>query len=155
TLAVDVVHPAVIAAAQTALERDPELERRPAMRAVQVQHADAAAAIAKDHEILTQNAHSQRRRHEIARERDRLPEAAQILAARRSGTDLGQLGIRRRNLAAAIAVEGTGLQLRDSRAGSLHGNPSLAPTSEQSQVEAVSREGSAKRTRSPPANREA
>ena len=31
------------------------------MRAVQVEHADAPAAIAKDHEVLAEDAHAQRR----------------------------------------------------------------------------------------------
>ena len=72
--AVDVVDPAVVAAANAALERDPELDRRAAMRAVQVQHADAPAAIAKHHQLLAEDPRSQRRRGEIAREGDRLPE---------------------------------------------------------------------------------
>jgi len=42
----------VIAAADAALDGDPELERRPAMGAVQVQRADVSAAIAEDHQIL-------------------------------------------------------------------------------------------------------
>src|SRR5262249_8934110 len=134
TAAVDVVHPAVVAAAKTALERDPELQRRPTMRAVQVQHADAAAAVAEHYEILTQEADPQRRRGEIAHKRHRLPEAAQILTARRSGTDLGQFGIWRWDFAAAIAIERTGLRLCGARSSSLHGIPSLAPTSERSQA---------------------
>jgi hypothetical protein len=64
------------------------------MRAVQVQYADAPAAIAEDHQILAQEPHSQRRLREIARERDGLPEAAQILTARRARSYFGQLGIR-------------------------------------------------------------
>ena len=42
TAAVDVEHPAVIAAADAALDGIAELERRPAVRAVQVEHADRA-----------------------------------------------------------------------------------------------------------------
>ena len=85
------------------------------MRAVQVQHADAPAAVAEDHQVFTEDPDPQRRRCEIARERDRLPEAAEIFTARRSGTDLGQLGIGRRDLAAPIAVERTGFRLRGAR----------------------------------------
>ena len=131
---VDVVDPAVIAAADASLERDPELERRPAMRAVQVQHADAPTAVAEDHEILAQHSHPQWRGGEISRERHRVPEPAQILAARCPGADLGQLRVGRRDVAAMIAVEGTGLLLRGARSSSLHGTPSLAPRSGGSQV---------------------
>src|SRR4029077_6736587 len=104
------------------------------MRAVQVQHADAPAAIAEHHQVLAEDSGSQRRQRELARERDGLPEAAQILAARRARTDLGQLGIRRGNVAAAGTVERTGLRRRGARSGSLHGTSSLAPTCEPSQV---------------------
>src|SRR4029077_984598 len=71
--AVDVEDPAVIAAAEAALERDGELERRAAMRAVEMEHADARAAVAEDHQILAEDAHAPRRPVEVARERDRLP----------------------------------------------------------------------------------
>src|SRR5580765_2429848 len=104
------------------------------MRAVQVQHADTPAAIAEHHQVLAEDSGSQRRRRELARECDGLPEAAQILATRRARTDLGQLGIRRGNVAAAVAVERTGFRLRGARSGSLHGTSSLAPTSEPSQA---------------------
>src|SRR5262249_7914085 len=120
TAAVDVVDPAVIAAAQAALERNPQLERRAERRAVQMQHADAPPAVAKDHEILAQDPHPQGRRREIAREGDGLPEAAQILAARRAGADLGHLGIGRRDFTATVAVERTGLWLGGTPSGSLH-----------------------------------
>src|SRR5207245_3863422 len=119
---VDVVDPAVIAAADAALERDPELERRSAMRAVQVQHADAPAAVAEDDQILAQNPRPQGRRREIARERHGLPEPAQVLAARGARSDFGQLGIRRRNLAATVAVEWTGFGFGAARSSSLHGS---------------------------------
>jgi hypothetical protein len=97
----------VIAAAQAALERDAELERRAAMRAVQVQDADAAAPVAEDHEIFAEDAHAARRTVEVAREGHRLPEAPQVLAARGAGTDLGQLRIRRRRRSTRVSVERT------------------------------------------------
>jgi len=86
TTSVDVVRPAVVAATQAALEWNGEFERRAAMRAVQVEHADASAAIAEDHEVLAQDAHAARRTIQIARERHRLPEAPEVFAAR-SGRD--------------------------------------------------------------------
>jgi len=82
----------VIAAADAALERDPELERGAAMRAVKMQHADAATPVAEGDQVFAEDPEPQRRRREIARERDGLPEAAQIFAARRSGPDPGQSG---------------------------------------------------------------
>ena len=118
TAPVDVVHPAVVAAAQAALERNGELERRAAMRAVQVEHADAPAAIAEDHEIFAQDAHAARRAVQIAREGHRLPEAPQVLAAGRAGTDLGELGIGGRRRSARVSVEraaGRGLRGHECR----------------------------------------
>jgi hypothetical protein len=56
--AVHVVDPAVIAAPDAALERDPELERGPAVRAVQVEHPHPPAPIAEDDEILTEDPHA-------------------------------------------------------------------------------------------------
>src|SRR5262249_11469502 len=91
------------------------------------------SAVAKDHEILAEDPHSQRRRREIALEGDRLPETAQILPAQRAGTDLGQLGIGQQDFTATVAVEWTGLRLGGTPAGSLHGT-FLSPASKQSQV---------------------
>src|SRR5262247_4265234 len=85
-----------------------------------MEHADAPPAVAKDHEILAEDPHPQGRHREITREGDRLPEVAQILSARRAGTDLGQLGIGRRDFTATVAVEWTGLRLGGTPAGSLH-----------------------------------
>ena len=92
------------------------------MRTVQVQHADAPAAIAEDDQVLAQDPCPQRRRREIARERHWLPEPAQVLAARRSRSDFGQLGIWGRDLAAMVAVERTECGLGAARSSSLHGS---------------------------------
>ncbi len=127
--AVDVVDPAVIAAADAALDRDAELQRRSPMRAVQVQHADAPAAIAKDHEVLAEDAHAQRRAGELAGEGHRLPEPAQVLAARRAGTDLGQLRIGRGDGAAVVAVEGREGHAADYPTG--RSTQTLAPQSRE------------------------
>jgi predicted nucleic acid-binding protein len=131
---VDVVHPAVIAAADPALHRDPELERRPPVRAVQVQDAELSATITEHHQILAQDAHAAGRGGDITRERYWLPETAEILAAESPRADLSQLRIRRGDVATIVAVEWTGLGLRGARAGSLHGTYCLAPRSEPSQA---------------------
>jgi len=102
---VDVEGPAVIAAADAAIERDAELERRPAVRAMQVQDADPPAAVTEHDEVLTEDAHPEWPL-EVSHERHRLPEPAQVLAARRAGPDLSQLGVRWRNGSAPIAIEG-------------------------------------------------
>ena len=96
------------------------------MRAVQMEHADPPAAIAEDHEVLAEDADAQRRLAELAREGHRLPEAAQIFAARRARAHLRQLGIGRRDGPAVIAVEPAGGRPGDTRSSPLHGTPSLA-----------------------------
>ncbi len=101
---VDVEDPAVVAAAQPALERDAELERGPAVRAVQMQDAGARAPVAEDHQVLAEDAHAARWPVEIARERDRLPESPEIFAARGAGTDRRELGIGRRGAATSVPV---------------------------------------------------
>jgi len=126
----------VIAAADPALERDPELERRSAVRTVQVQYADAPAAITEHHEVFAEDAHAPGRGGEIARERDRLPEASEILSAGSPRADLSQLRIRRGDVTSIIAVEWTCLGLGGARSGSLHGSICLAPGSEPSQAAA-------------------
>ena len=75
------------------------------MRAVQVQDADPRAAVTEHDEVLTKDAHPERPL-EVSHERHRLPEPAEVLAARRARPDLRQLGVGWRNRAAAIAIEG-------------------------------------------------
>src|SRR6185369_14557432 len=104
-LPVDVVDPAVIAAAEAALDGNAELERRAAVRAVQMQDADAATPVTEHHEILAEDPHAQRCVDEIAGEGHRLPEAAQVLPARRAGPDFGELPIGRHEAAAVVAIE--------------------------------------------------
>jgi len=83
--AVHVEDPAVIAAADAALLENAVLERRAAVRAVQLEQADAARAIAEDDEVLAHDPDPPRHVAEVAREGHGLPEAAQVLAARRAG----------------------------------------------------------------------
>src|SRR5262249_40638310 len=89
--AVDVEDPAVIAAADAPRLKDAELERRSAVRAVQLQQTDLPGAIAKDHEILAHDPDTPRDVRQVSHERDRLPEPSQIFAARgAAGTDTSQ-----------------------------------------------------------------
>src|SRR5260221_14664826 len=100
--------PAVIAAAYAALLDAAEFERGAAMRAVAMQEADAALAVAEDHQILAEDADRHRPAGELRGHRHRLPEAAVILAARRAGTDMGQLGILGDRQPRGVAVIGLG-----------------------------------------------
>ena len=88
----------MVAAAQAALLDDAVLERRVAVRAMQVQAADAPAEIAEHHEILAQRAHAQRHFGKLAQIGDRLPEAAVIFASRRAAHHLAKekIGLRLR-----------------------------------------------------------
>jgi len=72
---------------------------------MQVQDADLSAAVAEHDQILAEDANAERAL-EVSYERHRLPEPAQVLAARRARPDLRQLGVGWRNRAAAIAIEG-------------------------------------------------
>src|SRR5262249_32140875 len=74
--AVDIVEPAVIAAANAALGRNAELQRGAAMGAVLVQEAEPAALIAEEHQLLAQKLHQLRRLTELRAQQKRMPEAA-------------------------------------------------------------------------------
>ena len=63
------------------------------MTAVLVQQADAAAEIAEEDELLTEQLDDQRQIAELGAHRHRLPEAAHVLAARRTRSDMGELDI--------------------------------------------------------------
>ncbi len=100
--AVDVEDPAVVAAANPPLTDQAVLERRAAVRAVQLEQPDATAPVAEQHEILPEDPEAQRNVRQLPREGDRLPEAAEILAARRAGADPRELLVGRRDLARVI-----------------------------------------------------
>ena len=85
--AVDVVEPAMIAAADAGLADDAELERGAAVAAMRVQEPEAAAAVAKQHQILAENAHAQRQVLDPLGHRHGEPEAPEILAGRRARPD--------------------------------------------------------------------
>src|SRR5215469_4103619 len=106
--------PAVIAAADALLADQAEFERGSAMRAMQLEEAGLAGAVTKGDEILAQDAEPERQVLQIVRVADRLPEAAEILAARRIRADMGKLGVFRRDLTVMIAAV-TRLQIRSPR----------------------------------------
>src|SRR6267143_5168287 len=63
------------------------------MRTVQLQQTDVAAPVAKGDQLLVQNLDPERQVLQLVGKADRLPEAAHVLAARRAGTDMGELGV--------------------------------------------------------------
>ena len=92
-LAGDVVFPAVIDAAQPVLLVAAEPQRRAAMRAELVDHADLAVGGAEGDEVLAQEPHADRRAirlRQLPRQQRRNPIAAHGLAHRRPGADPGQ-----------------------------------------------------------------
>ena len=92
-VAVHVELPAVIEAAQAAVLVAGKEQRRPPVRAVFVEHADAALAVAKHHEILAQEAHLDRRAvglGDLLRQAGRDPVAPHDLAHRRIAFDAAQ-----------------------------------------------------------------
>src|SRR5205085_4086535 len=71
----------------------PELERGAAVAAVPVEQPDAVAPVAEQDEVLAE--HPDRERHvgELGAQRDRVPVAAQQLAAVRPSPDVGELRV--------------------------------------------------------------
>ncbi len=86
----DVVKPTVLAAAQPPIFEVPKLEGGPAMRAAQREKTQPATIVAKKNEIFAQQSSSQRMAFQFTDKRDRVPVAAQHLAAWRPRTDSGQ-----------------------------------------------------------------
>src|SRR5579862_4703608 len=86
-IAVDVVFPAVIPAAQAAVAVLAEMQRRAAMGAMLAEQADAALTVAKSDEVLAQEPHALRRAigFYFARQERRQPKAAQQIAQGRTG----------------------------------------------------------------------
>src|SRR5262245_58753379 len=67
------------------------------MRAVQLEHAHPTATVSEHHQVLAHDADPQRHGAEIARERDGLPEAPQVLAGRRPRPHAHELVLGRRH----------------------------------------------------------
>src|SRR5262245_561193 len=91
--AVHVVLPAVIDAAQPALFVAAEEQVRAAVRALGLDQAHAALRIAERDQLLAEQLHADRRAiglGKLARQRDRLPEAPEILAHQRAGAGAAQ-----------------------------------------------------------------
>ena len=89
-VAFDVDFPAVVEAAQAALLVAAQRERRAPVRAMLVQHADAAGGVAKRHQILAQQPHAHRRPvalGDLFGQTRRYPVAAHQLAHRRIALD--------------------------------------------------------------------
>src|SRR5712692_1980506 len=86
----DVVKPAVIAAAQAAIFEVTKLERCSTMRAAQREKTHPAAIVAKEHEVFAQDSSSQRFFLQFINKGNRMPIPSQHLAAWCSGTHSGQ-----------------------------------------------------------------
>jgi hypothetical protein len=75
------------------------------MDAVTVQQAEPAALIAEHDKVLAQKTYGFRRVAQLGRDEEGMPEAAQIFAARRAGTNLGEERIIRLRRPLVIAAE--------------------------------------------------
>ncbi len=93
TRAVDVENHAVIAALDAVLLDRAVFERCATMHAMRMQHADAAAAVAKRDEFFVEDLQEARRIGQFHRHAHRMPEAAHVFAKRRARTGFGQLGV--------------------------------------------------------------
>jgi len=116
--AVDVEQPTVIAAPDPLIGNQTEFERGAGMGTVKLQEARRAAAVAECHEILTHNPQPPRQILQFLRPDDRLPEAAQILAAGCPRSDPGELLIGRGSRAMVISCV-SGVQKRNALGHSL------------------------------------
>src|SRR5207302_9067007 len=97
--------PSVIAAAYPFGVDQPELQRRAPMRAVQFEQTHRTALIAEDYEILSQDLDPMRQVPQLVGEADRLPEAAEIFAARRARSDMGEFDILLGDFAVVIGAK--------------------------------------------------
>ncbi len=99
-MAFSVEEPAVIATADAAILDLAVIKRRAAMGAARIEQAGLATAVAEEDQILAQHADLLRPVGGFARQRDRVPIAAQQLAHLGAGTGLGVIAIGRSWLAA-------------------------------------------------------
>src|SRR5207249_12102963 len=77
-LAIRVIKPAVVAAANAAPLDHPELEGRATMRAMQLQQADLTAAVSEKDQILPQDADPLGQVVDLTDEPHRMPKAPQV-----------------------------------------------------------------------------
>jgi hypothetical protein len=73
--------PAMVAASYARGVDQPVLQRRAAMRTMQLQETDGAAPVAKHHQFLAEDLHPMGKVLQFVGQADRLPKAAQIFAA--------------------------------------------------------------------------
>ncbi len=104
--AVHVVVKSVVAAADSLFLDDPVFERRAAMTAMALQHADTALPVAERDQVLAHDANRVGHIGELRREAHRLPEPAHEFAERRTGAGLRELGVRRRLVALMVGAVG-------------------------------------------------
>jgi hypothetical protein len=90
-VSLDVEQPAVIAAAEPALLHLAVVERGPAVRAARVDEPGAAWPVAEEDQILAEDPYRPGNGPGVGDQTDRMPVAAQQLAHRRAGTDLGEV----------------------------------------------------------------
>ena len=105
--AVDVPEPAVVAAADALVFDASVLERRAPVRAMAVQQADPSRSVAEEHQVLAEESNCERQVADFLRERDAVPEAAQVLSAGRARPDVGELRILGRDVAVLVAAIGS------------------------------------------------
>src|SRR5439155_25902274 len=107
-LAVDVVEPTVVAAADAAPLHHAELQRCAPVRAMELEQTDLASPVAEEDQVLAQNAHPFGKVLELGGQPDRVPEAPKVLTAGCARADLGELEIGLWNLAVKVAAIGLG-----------------------------------------------
>ena len=83
----------------------PELQRRAAMRTMQFQQTDSAAAVAKHHQFLAEDLDPMGQLLQFVGEADRLPKAAQIFTAWCVGTDMREFDVFLGHLAMEVAAK--------------------------------------------------
>jgi len=82
--------PSMVAAADSPLIDQPKLQGRAAVRAVQFQQPNDTGCGTEHYQLLAQDRHPTREIAQLVGPANRLPEAPQVFAAGRAGTDLGQ-----------------------------------------------------------------
>ena len=101
--AVDVVEPAVIAAADAALLDVAELQRGATMGAVLLEQAHASRLVPEQHQVLAQDPHRKRQLSQLRGHGDSVPEAPQVLPRRRASRHVGEFRVLSRVLLIVVA----------------------------------------------------
>src|SRR5260370_30144762 len=74
------------------------------MRAMQLQQAGCAAAVAESDKVLAEDPELERQILQLVRVADRLPESSHVLAAGRVWADMRQLGVFLRHMAVVVSA---------------------------------------------------